>query len=98
MSTFIVEGGHRMHGDITHRCQNEALQIICATLLTPERVVIENVPDILDINNLISLLAEMGCKVERLSPIPTPYRPIMSISNIFRLRNTDVAPPLYEDR
>ena len=69
MSTFIVEGGHRMHGDITPQgAKNEALQIICATLLTPERVVIENVPDILDINNLISLLAEMGCKVERLSP------------------------------
>ena len=60
MSTFIVEGGHRMHGDITPQgAKNEALQIICATLLTPERVVIENVPDILDINNLISLLAEI---------------------------------------
>lgn len=69
MSTFIVEGGHRMHGDITPQgAKNEALQIICATLLTPERVVVDNVPDILDINNLISLLAEMGCKVERLSP------------------------------
>lgn len=69
MSTFIVEGGHRMHGDITPQgAKNEALQIICATLLTSERVVIDNVPDILDINNLLSLLAEMGCKVERLSP------------------------------
>lgn len=89
-----------MHGDITPQgAKNEALQIICATLLTPERVVIENVPDILDINNLISLLAEMGCKVERLSPHSyMPYRPIMSISNIFQLRNTDVAPPLCEDR
>lgn len=69
MSTFIVEGGHRLKGDITPQgAKNEALQIICATLLTSERVVVDNVPDILDINNLISLLAEMGCIVERLSP------------------------------
>lgn len=69
MSTFIVEGGHRLKGDITPQgAKNEALQIICATLLTSERVVVDNIPDILDINNLISLLAEMGCIVERLSP------------------------------
>lgn len=69
MSTFIVEGGHAMQGDITPQgAKNEALQIICATLLTSERVVVDNVPDILDINNLISLLGAMGCRVERLSP------------------------------
>jgi UDP-N-acetylglucosamine 1-carboxyvinyltransferase len=69
MSTFIVEGGHRLHGIITPQgAKNEALQIICATLLTSEQVVVDNVPDILDINNLISLLAEMGCKVQRITP------------------------------
>lgn len=53
MSTFIVEGGHRMHGDITPQgAKNEALQIICATLLTPERVVIENVPSSLTQKNI----------------------------------------------
>lgn len=69
MSTFIVEGGHPLSGQITPQgAKNEALEVICAVLLTPEKVVIENVPDILDINNLISMLADMGVKVERLSP------------------------------
>lgn len=68
MSTFIVEGGHPLHGEIMPQgAKNEALQILCATLLTPDRVVIENLPDILDINNLIALLSEMGVKVEKLS-------------------------------
>ena len=68
MSTFIVEGGHPLHGEITPQgAKNEALQILCATLLTPDRIVIENLPDILDINNLIALLSEMGVKVEKLS-------------------------------
>lgn len=69
MSTFIVEGGNRLHGEIQPQgAKNEALQIICATLLTDQKVVVENVPDILDINNLISLLCDMGVKVEKLSP------------------------------
>lgn len=68
MSTFIVEGGHTLQGEITPQgAKNEALEVICAVLLTPERVVIENIPDILDINNLISMLADMGVKVERLA-------------------------------
>ena len=51
MSTFIVEGGHPLHGNITPQgAKNEALQILCATLLTPEKVVVENLPDILDID------------------------------------------------
>lgn len=69
MSTFIVEGGHTLHGEITPQgAKNEALEVICAVLLTPERVVIENIPDILDINNLISMLTDMGVKIERLAP------------------------------
>lgn len=69
MSTFVVEGGHRMHGDIIPQgAKNEALEILCATLLTPEKVTISNLPDILDVNNLISLLKDMGVKVTKESP------------------------------
>ncbi len=69
MSSFTIEGGHRLSGEITPQgAKNEALQIISATLLTDEPVTIHNVPDILDIRNLIALLADMGVKVERLSP------------------------------
>ena len=56
MSKFIVEGGHVLKGEITPQgAKNEALQVICAVLLTPEKVVINNVPDIRDVNNLIRL-------------------------------------------
>lgn len=66
MASFIIEGGCRLSGEITPQgAKNEALQIICATLLTPEEVVIENIPDILDVNNLINLLEEMGVEVKR---------------------------------
>lgn len=68
MASFIIEGGHRLSGEIKPQgAKNEALQIICAVLLTPEKVVIENVPDILDINNLIQLLRDMNVKVKKLS-------------------------------
>lgn len=68
MSSYIIEGGHRLHGAITPQgAKNEALQVISAVLLTAEPVVIHNIPDILDIVNLISLLKAMGVKVERLS-------------------------------
>ncbi len=61
MSTFIIEGGHRLKGEITPQgAKNEALQVICATLLTQEEVRIQNIPNILDVNNLIALLEEMG--------------------------------------
>ncbi|HOV70679.1 MAG TPA: UDP-N-acetylglucosamine 1-carboxyvinyltransferase [Dysgonamonadaceae bacterium] len=68
MSSFIIEGGHRLKGEITPQgAKNEALQVICATLLTEEEVIIENVPDILDVNNLIRLLMAMGVEVRKLS-------------------------------
>ena len=68
MASFIVEGGHELHGEITPQgAKNEALQVICATLLTNEEVVINNVPNILDVNNLIDLLKYMGVKVKQLS-------------------------------
>ena len=64
MASFIIEGGHRLHGEITPQgAKNEALQVVCATLLTEEYVRITNVPDILDVNNLIRLLADMGVEV-----------------------------------
>jgi len=67
MSSFIIEGGHSLKGEITPQgAKNEALQVICATLLTREEVVIENIPDILDVNNLIDLLRDMGVTVQKL--------------------------------
>ena len=68
MACFVVEGGHKLHGSITPQgAKNEALQVLCAVILTKETVVIDNLPDILDVNNLIDLLASMGVKVERLA-------------------------------
>lgn len=67
MSTFKIEGGHRLKGSIQPQgAKNEALQILCAVLLTPEKVTIHNIPDIVDVNKLISLLKKLGVKVEKL--------------------------------
>ena len=64
MSAFIIEGGHPLQGTITPQgAKNEALQVICATLLTCEPVTIENIPNIRDVNNLIQLLKDIGVKV-----------------------------------
>lgn len=64
MGTFIVEGGNELSGTIRPQgAKNEALEVICATLLTSEKVTISNLPDILDVRNLISLLADLGVKV-----------------------------------
>ncbi len=66
MGTFIIEGGHRLKGDIHPQgAKNEALQILCAVLLTPEPVIINNVPDIIDVNKLIDLLQNLGVKVTK---------------------------------
>lgn len=66
MASFIIDGGHRLRGEIIPQgAKNEALQVVCATLLTEEEVRITNVPDILDVNNLIGLLADMGVTVRR---------------------------------
>ena len=68
MAVFKVEGGHRLSGEITPQgAKNEALQVICATLLTSEEVIIDNVPQILDVLQLIELLEAMGVEVHRLS-------------------------------
>ena len=68
MSSFVIEGGHRLSGEIVPQgAKNEALQVICATLLTSDTVTISNVPEILDIRNLIALLESMGVQVVRQS-------------------------------
>ena len=65
MATFVIEGKHKLSGDIVPQgAKNEALQVICATLLTSEKVTIHNIPDILDVNNLIILLQEIGVKTD----------------------------------
>lgn len=69
MASFKIEGGQKLHGTITPQgAKNEALQIVCAVLLTPEKVVVENIPDIIDVNKLIFILSELGVKVEKLAP------------------------------
>lgn len=66
MKSFIIEGGRRLSGTIVPQgAKNEALEVICAVLLTDEEVRISNIPDILDVNNLIKLLADMGVKITR---------------------------------
>ena len=73
MGTFVIEGGHQLNGEIIPQgAKNEALQILCAVLLTPEEVTIENIPDIIDVNKLIQLLVNFGVKVTQLGP--TSYR------------------------
>ncbi len=65
MATFKIEGGHLLKGTITPQgAKNEALEVICATLLTSEKVVIRNIPNIRDVNNLIQLLCDIGVRVE----------------------------------
>ncbi|WP_293295358.1 UDP-N-acetylglucosamine 1-carboxyvinyltransferase [Allomuricauda sp.] len=66
MGTFRIEGGHRLHGEITPQgAKNEALQILCAVLLSEEKITINNIPDIVDVNKLISLLEDLGVKIQK---------------------------------
>ena len=68
MASFEIEGGHKLHGEIHPQgAKNEALQVLCAVLLTSEKVVIDNIPDIRDVNKLIELLELLGVKVRRLN-------------------------------
>ena len=67
MSTFIIEGGHQLKGKIQPQgAKNEALQILCAVLLTAEEIKIDNIPDIIDVNKLIALLKKLGVKINKL--------------------------------
>lgn len=66
MAKFVIEGGHKLSGEITPQgAKNEALEVICATILTKEEITISNVPNILDVNNLIDLLMDMGIYVRK---------------------------------
>ncbi|HMH32523.1 MAG TPA: hypothetical protein VK543_05805, partial [Puia sp.] len=69
MHSFEVNGGKKLKGEITPQgAKNEALQIISAVLLTPEKITVTNIPDILDVNLLIELLGEMQVRIERPAP------------------------------
>ena len=69
MGSFIIEGGHRLQGDVVPQgAKNEALQILCAVMLTAEPVTIHNLPDIVDVNKLIHLLGDLGVKTQSLGP------------------------------
>ena len=69
MESFIIEGGQTLKGSITPQgAKNEALQILCAVLLTPETVTVKNIPDIVDVNKLIQLLKNFGVAVDKLAP------------------------------
>lgn len=66
MASFLIEGGRKLSGEIIPQgAKNEALQVLCAVLLTSEKVIIRNLPDILDVNNQIQLLRDIGVKVEK---------------------------------
>jgi len=66
MGAFRIEGGHQLQGEIQPQgAKNEALQILCAVLLTPEKVTINNIPDIVDVNKLIALLEDLGVKIQK---------------------------------
>ena len=68
MGTFEINGGKKLSGELTPQgAKNEALQVLCAVLLTPEKVIMKNVPDIIDVNKLIDLLRDLGVKVEKLA-------------------------------
>lgn len=68
MGTFQIEGGHSLSGEIQPQgAKNEALQILCAVLMTSEKVTINNIPDIVDVNKLITLLGNLGVKIEKLN-------------------------------
>jgi UDP-N-acetylglucosamine 1-carboxyvinyltransferase len=77
MGTFIVHGGRTLRGEITPQgAKNEALQVICATLLTGDKITLKNIPDINDVNKLIELIASMGVKVTRESRSVTTFEAV----------------------
>jgi len=92
MATFEITGGKALHGSlIPQGAKNEALQVICATLLTNETVIIRNIPDILDVRNLILLLAEIGVETKQLDPTSWSFQstkidPDYLASEEFRLK------------
>lgn len=93
MAIFKVEGGRRLRGEITPQgAKNEALQILCATLLTQEKVIVHNVPQILDVIQLIELLQAMGVEVERLSEESYSFRAATSTRTTYARTTTAAGP------
>ena len=85
MGTFQIEGGIQLKGDVTPQgAKNEALQILCAVLLTPEKVTINNIPDIIDVNKLITLLGNLGVKIQKNGPSSSLFKPMMSMLGILK--------------
>lgn len=75
MASFVIEGGHRLKGEIHPQgAKNEALQIVCAVLLTPEKVTISNLPNIIDVNKLIFILGELGVKIEKIDESTSTFQ------------------------
>ena len=69
MGTFKIEGGKSLKGEITPQgAKNEALQVLCPVLLTSEKVRVTNIPDIIDVNKLITLLGNLGVKIQKNGP------------------------------
>lgn len=96
MGTFVIRGGNSLSGEIIPQgAKNEALQVICATLLTPETVTITNIPDISDVNNLIELLSSMGVSIKRNSASEVTFQAShididYLLSNDFRTRSSSL--------
>ena len=68
MGTFSIEGGHKLKGNIQPQgAKNEALQVICACLLTTKEILIDNIPDIIDVKKLLDLMSSLGVKVKKIS-------------------------------
>jgi len=96
MGTFQIEGGHRLKGEIQPQgAKNEALQILCAVLLTPDEVIIENIPDIIDVNKLIFILGELGVKIEKLSANSYAFQ--ADEINLKYLESAKFKKPVYPD-
>ena len=78
MGTFSIHGGVKLKGEVTPQgAKNEALQVICACLLTKDKVIIDNIPEIIDVLKLIDLLSSLGVKVTRIKKINILFKQIM---------------------
>ena len=77
MGTFKIEGGIRLKGDVTPQgAKNEALQVLCPALLTSEKVRVTNIPDIIDVNKLITLLGNLGVKIQKTAQAIILFKPM----------------------
>jgi UDP-N-acetylglucosamine 1-carboxyvinyltransferase len=85
MGTFKIEGGHRLKGEIHPQgAKNEALQILCTVLLTSEKVTINNIPDIIDVNKLITLLGNLGVKMKKMARALSLFKQTTSMLAILK--------------